>query len=406
MPTKTNMPKQKGSADLVPDSHAPHSHAPHIAGYGKKRPLLDIRIKQLYLDSENPRLSEEYQGKGDMELLGILYKEFNLDELADSMAQNGYFDEEPLVAIPQELPSGLAEADSHSEEFQNFIKAEDTKFTIVEGNRRLATAKLLLDTELRERFRIRHWPAISDEVADDLKELPTIIYVRRSEVVPYLGVRHIVGIQKWDSFAKARYVAQLVEAGHSVKEVESLIGDKQGSIRKNYVSYKLLEQAEDEFAIDTKRAKDNFSLLNLAITQGNIKRFLGLPRKLSDADQNEPIPKDNLANLKDLISFIFGDERNLPVIRDSREITKYLSDVVASPEALEYLRNTRNLIEAYDRSDGEEKMLLKYLSDANRKLETALGVAHRHRTPEVVSEVEKCEETVARLLKTVREPND
>ena len=66
------------------------------------------------------------------------------------------------------------------------------------------------------------------------------------------------------------------------------------------------------------------------------------------------------------------------------DITNYLSTVVGSKSAIEYLRRTRNLVEAYDLTDGEEVMLQKLLRTANSKLEKALGVAHRHRSAEVV----------------------
>lgn len=61
---------------------------------------------------------------------------------------------------------------------------------------------------------------------------------------------------------------------------------------------------------------------------------------------------------------------------------------------------------AYERTDGEEKMLLRYLNTANIKLEGALGVAHRHKTSEVISEAEKCELTVKALLKIMRSTDD
>jgi hypothetical protein len=72
-----------------------------------------------------------------------LYRDFNIDELADSMAQNGYFDEEPLVAIPKILPGNLIYEELSSENFENYIKQETTEFVVVEGNRRLATIKIL-----------------------------------------------------------------------------------------------------------------------------------------------------------------------------------------------------------------------------------------------------------------------
>jgi hypothetical protein len=374
-----------------------------FAGKGRKRPQLNLKIGQLHLDPENPRLPEEKQGKPEEEILTTLCHDFFLEEIAESMAKNGYFDEEPLVGIPQNLPESLRDVDPQSQEFKEFIEAETTEFTIVEGNRRLATAKLLLDGSLRETLRLKHWPPLSTEVTEDLEVLPVIVYPTRVEIVPYLGVRHIIGIQKWESYPKARYIAKMVEEGRSVDEVSELIGDKQGAVNKNYLCYRLLEQAKDEFTLDLKNAKHDFSLLLLSIGQGNIKRFLGLPRKMSDTDLDAPVPQENLRNLENLISWVFGDGRKARVIQDSRDITRYLSHIVASTEAIEYLKNTRDLQGAYDRTDGEEKMLLKYIAAANSRLETALGIAHRHKTFEVISEAEKCEETIKTLLKTVKE---
>lgn len=369
----------------------------------RRRPRLNIEIERLFLDKDNPRLPEEVQGKKESDLLIALYRGFNLDELAESMSKNGYFDEEPLVVIPKKLPRKLSKVDPNSKEFIDFISKKGADFVVVEGNRRLAAAKILLDSSLREQLRIKHWPDIVEGVIGSLKVLPTIVYSRRNEVVPYLGVRHIVGIQKWDSYAKARYIASLVELGRSLEEVESEIGDTQGSARKNYISYKLLEQATDEFDIDPRPVKENFSLLILSIGQGKIKRFLGLPTRFADTNIAAPVPNNNIDNLKNLISWLFGDGRFDPVIKESRDITSYLAHVVASQEAVEHLERTRNLEEAYDLSDGEEQMVLRYLASANRKLEGVLGLLHRHKTIEVIKVVKKCAETANRLLKTVEE---
>lgn len=377
-----------------------------IPGRGGKRPQLDIGIERLHADGENPRLPEEAQNKSEPELLNVLYRDFYLDELAESMAQNGYFDEEPLVAIPIELPAEFATPDTDDPAYLAFLKTTTTQFTVVEGNRRLATAKILLDSSLRQSLRIKHWPELNEQVTDDLASLPVIVYPKRSDVIPYLGVRHIIGIQKWDAYAKARYVAKLVEGGRSIRQVEDLIGDKQSSVTKNYLSYKLLSQAKDEFDIDTKPAKSNFSLLILAIGQGSIKRFIGLPAKLSTANLDAPVPEDKLPNLQMLITWVYGAKDVKPVIDESRDITNYLTHVVTSSEAVTYLNRTKDLIGAYDRTDGEEKMLLKYISAANIKIETALGVAHRHKTFEVRTEAERCWENASQLLKRVTESHD
>jgi hypothetical protein len=369
---------------------------------GKKHPQMYLDIGKLHLDTENPRLPENIQGAGETELLKALYKGFNLDELMDSMSQNGYFDEEPLVVIPQKMPPSLASVNGLSKEFKEYIEKDTTIFTVVEGNRRIAAAKILLNPNIREKLNIRHLPEPQGAVIEDLKLLPAIVYSKREDVVPYLGVRHIVGIQKWDSYAKARYIARLIDQGNSIAEVETQIGDSQGSVRKNYISYKLLQQVKEEFDYNTKHAETNFSLLILAVGQGKIKRYLGLASNLSELDQNAPVSKENMKKLQNLTSWIFGDERNSPVIDESRDITDYLSPVVDNSNSLKHLERTRDLKAAYDLSDGEEQMVLKYLANINTKVQTVLGLAHLHKTPEILSEVEKCYATVKQLLKTVK----
>src|SRR5476651_873012 len=76
-----------------------------FAGKGRKRPQLNILASKLFLDPLNPRLPAEIQGKEEQDVIFALYKYFDIEELAYSMAENGYFDEEPLVAIPISLPT-------------------------------------------------------------------------------------------------------------------------------------------------------------------------------------------------------------------------------------------------------------------------------------------------------------
>lgn len=381
----------------------------NIAGRGRKRPQLDIPFERLHLDRQNPRLPEEWQGKDELELIRVLYEQFNLDELAESLDKNGYFDEEPLIATPHDLPDDLAQVSDSSvaARYKSFIESETTEFIVVEGNRRLATVKLLLNSEIRRQVKVaRDFPQVSEAVAEDLKVLPVIIYPHRDEVVPYLGVRHIIGIVKWDPYAKARYLAKMIESGSTVEQVQDQIGDTQNAVLKSYVSYKLLEQARDEFNYDTRAAKNNFSLLMLALNQPSIKEFLGLPRRLQDVSFDLPVPSQNVENLESLLTWVFGNKQKQKIITDSRQITQHLRHIVASPEAVVELKRTNNLLEAYDRTSGEEQILLKRLSDANRNLEFALGVSTRHKTDEVIDLVERCAKTATTLQEIVSKRDD
>ena len=387
------------------------------AGVGHKRPQLDIPIDRLHLDPENPRLPEEIQGKSETDLLRHLFDHFDLEEIADPMGRNGYFDEEPLVVVPQKAPKNLLPkpVERESAEYLDFIGKKTTQFTVVEGNRRLATAIILGDAALRQKFRARSWPEISDEVQKDLGVLPAIVYPSRMEVLPYLGVRHITGIKKWESYAKARYIADMMKAGNSVEEIEKEVGDRVQSVRKNAIAYHMLREASEELDWDIGRAKDEFSLVLLAIGQKSIKFFLGWTKsapnsgrlkglRLEEIELDSPVPESHLQNLRDLLSWLYGEGSKVrPVIHESRDITNYLSSVLASEGAVEYLKRTRNLLEAYELTDGEEVMLQRLLRTANTKLERALGIAHRHKTPDIVEEIKKCHETTIRLVKSVKD---
>ena len=364
---------------------------------------LDVLVEKLLLDPENPRLRQQKQGKKQNELIEVMYKEFNIAELADSLSQNGYFAEEPLVAVPKDLPSRLKNPTTEKlkGEFDKFINKKTTEFYVVEGNRRLATCKLLLDSEARSSLKIKSFGIeLSSEVSESIKELPVIVYPNRDSVLTYLGVRHIVGVEKWDSYPKARYIKSMVESGVDLDEIQAKIGDKRNAAKLSYICYEILEQAKDLLDYDITNAQNNFSFLILSM--GSMKNFLGMPRKIAEVNFEEPVSKENLDNLHFLLSCLYGDEKHEPVIEESRDITDYLKWVINNDYALEYLKEKRDLKEAYEFTDGEESYIRKALSLANRKLDLVLGILHRHKdNPVIRDEIEKASETIKELLKRI-----
>ncbi len=381
---------------------------PTFSGYGGRRPLLEIPVDKLHLDPLNPRFSEEGKNKEEMETLYILKKHFDLDELAFSIAENGYFDEEPLIVIPDKLPKTLATKNYSDliidDSYKKFINHKNTNFTVVEGNRRLGTVKILLSDELKSKFKVRSWPDIDKQIEDDITNLPAIVYPDRKGVLPYLGVRHITGIKKWEAYSKASYVVEMREAGLSLDEIQKQVGDRTNSIRKIYCCYKLIEKVENEFDIETFKAKNYFSYLILAVGQGAVKQFLGIPKQWKNIDIEDPIPDGKLENLKDLFAWLFGEGKDkLPVINESRDITNLLSPVLRNEESVSYLKSSRNLKDAYERSDGERCLLLKKLNTSKRELEGSLGIINRYRTEEdvilITDSIRDTIETICKIIK-------
>lgn len=137
--------------------------------------------------------------------------------------------------------------------------------------------------------------------------------------------------------------------------------------------------------------------------QKPLREYLGLPSLSKIPDFDTPVTNENINRLENLLTWLFGNGEKEPVISESRDITTYLKEIVRHEAAVTYLIERYNLLEAYDRTDGEEKMVVRYLNSANQKLEAVLGMAHRHKTDEVIEQSERCAETAERIVEAVRE---
>ena len=68
--------------------------------------VYDAPIEQLLLDMKNPRLASGAGGETQEDLLKVLWTEMAVDEVAFSIAANGFFREEPLLVIPGDEVKG------------------------------------------------------------------------------------------------------------------------------------------------------------------------------------------------------------------------------------------------------------------------------------------------------------
>lgn len=359
------------------------------------------------MDNENPRLAKEYQGGSQIDILKVLYDEFDLEELAYSMSENGYFDEEPIVVVPNNLPKSFkiekyTDVNELQEALEELMRSQKIVFTVIEGNRRTATAKLLLDSNLRKKLEIEEdFPSPKDKATEsDLKIIPAIFYTNRNEISPYLGVRHIAGILKWEAYAKAVYISYRIEEENrrfrnidkSIKEIQRQIADRSDSIKRQYMCYKLVEQAENDLGFDTNEIKRRFSLITVALNSKSIRDYIGVA-SYKDVDFDKPlIGKKKYESLENLLIWIFGNGKGIePILTDSRRITNTLAHVLSDSEATEYLIKFRNLQEAYERSGGEKVFLRKKINDAIRNIQNALNVAYKYKKEhDLKKSVEEC----------------
>lgn len=387
-----------------------------IAGIGRKRPQLNIPVECIELDIENPRLAKTGNIKSQLDLLKILYEEFDIEELAYSMSENGYFDEEPIIVIPTNLPNDFdfeEDIEAQQKILQKLVSENKISFTVVEGNRRTATLKLLLNEELRKKIKVsKDFPLPKSEVViNDLRIIPAIIYPNRDNISAYLGVRHIAGLLKWEAYAKAAFLSSRIEEGiqkgisieESIKEVQRQTADRSDVIKKQYLCYKLLYEANNDLNFNIENIKNKFSLITVALNSPSIREFIGIKSHREVDFSKRIVPVKKLENLDKLLTWIFGNGKDkMPILTDSRNITSRLSPVLADEDSTEYLIKYGNLEEAYERSGGEKRFLLKKLNDAVKNMQNALSIAYNHKSDDVREVVGKCVSVSEELKKMIQ----
>lgn len=323
-------------------------------------------VEELLLDEDNPRLPNFSSTPSQEELTSYIAKEYAIAELMDSFVINGYFDEEPLVAIPD--------------------RSGGHNLIVVEGNRRLVALKLLLEpglvNSLRDPVSSRPMrisvPKIGRAKQGQLRSVPVRIYETRAEILPYLGYRHITGVMPWDSYPKARYVAQLIQQGTDLKSIQRKIGDRHETARRLYKAYLVWEQAEQlEMLPGRNGHTPPFSYLFTALTYRPVQDFLGLNRQGTP----RPVPEHRVSNLGHLTTYLYGNKctGRAPAIRESRDI-KLLARAVASQASRDRLDAGALVQDALDAAPPEEAQLEKLIDQGIDRLTRALELAPRHRS--------------------------
>lgn len=327
-----------------------------------------LAISELRLDPANPRLPPDMQDppRSQREIALFINKRYDPLRIAESIATHRFFESEPLIAV--------AEGDGET-------------FTVIEGNRRLTALLGLCDSDLRTEFAIENsgWSRLTVDAARVPQRVPVLVVDRAEDVAPLLGFRHISGIEPWDPYAQARYIAQLVDkAGHTLDEVAELVGRTPTEVKSKYRDYDILGQADAVFGIDTSRARKAFGVFNNAMGRRAIRAFIGAPDPRTVDPNNWPLAEESRDNLDKLLRIVFGGPRGAGrVITDSRQLAdlaKVLAD--ASGQALLVLEASGSLPDAVEAATDPAEQFLNSVRASRRELSKALQL----RTADLVSE--------------------
>ncbi len=312
-------------------------------------------IASLLFDPENPRLPAGVDGGSQAAVLEWLLKDASIPELMGSIGEHGYFAGEPLL-ITAAGGQGV--------------------YYVVEGNRRLASLKLLHEPELAP-IKKKTVQQIASEAKSKPNKIPCLEFAKREDILAYLGYRHITGIKPWSSLAKAKYLRQLSEKnpGLSFTELAKQIGSRADYVARLLTAYSLYETIEESafFGIDGLDDETiSFSLITTAINYSNILTFLGL-----SSSQDTTLKGLKKGHLKHLTSWFFAkDAKGDTAIGESRNIGK-LNAVVSHDKARKAFENKEaTLDEAYLLTGAPTDGYRAFIEEARDKLEKAQGQIH------------------------------
>lgn len=319
-------------------------------------------VSELSLDPRNPRLPPSDSDRNQDELIELLARDYLLIEVGRSIADNGYFEEEPLAAVKE--------------------GQKEPPWTVIEGNRRLASLKLLTDVGVRDRLADKlgrskeEWDELAQSASVQDIKVPVVMYDEREQLLTFMGRRHIAGVQAWEPRAKARFISSLIDIhGMDFQEAAQSVGIAVTDVRRSYLGRGVSEQARDA-GIDTTSLEKSYGVFDRAMYNPGVKNYIGITAAVERTNDpsklRRPVPQRALPKLGELVSWLAGSEGEVGVITDSRQLTS-LGKVLSSSDAVATLRATRDLDRALEHISGPQRRLSDTLKRVLSNLESAEG---------------------------------
>lgn len=283
-------------------------------------------VSKLLLDPENPRLPQDLQGQPQSALFDYLYDNAVLDELADSMLDNGFFEHEPLIVLPP---------------------TDDGFRVVVEGNRRLAALMLIHGHAATGERELSKEP--SQEQLERLREVPVFEVSSREDVRRFLGYRHISGLKPWRPEAKARYIVNEVDEAYRQGDdgpflyVARRVGSNTQGIRNSYIALAILRHGREECGVDTIHLlNERFGVWLRAMNSPGIRGYLGLGNPKTYSEVLDALGNLDCERLGEVVDDMTPRKGKSAVLGDSRDVTRY-GLVIQSSEARSVLRKYGDL---------------------------------------------------------------
>lgn len=332
-----------------------------------------LSVESLEFDIENPRLvrGDSSAPTQDETIIQTLHEIADLSELINSICSNGYLDIEPLIVMPK--------------------NTNPETYTVLEGNRRLATIRLILNPSLSSTCKINIPEGCTQNLATDFDAITAVVVQDRLDAEAYIAFKHVNGAFRWDSYAKARFVTDwykraLAQDKHiSIEDIAKKIGDSNDTIRSFISSMLILDQAEEEglFKISDKynRGRFGFSHLYTALGRKEYSKYLDLESGWDKTPSLAPIKTEKQKErFSEILQYFYGSKADKlpPIIKSQNPDLKNLGLVIANPIAHAILKDNRNLEEALIETEEKSDIFESSLTNCYVQLRKAQGLMDKY----------------------------
>lgn len=268
---------------------------------------------KLTLDKLNPRLPDMGKNPSEINIIQELVENDKVYELAQSIVKNGYLPGEYIFACK-----------------------ENSKTVVIEGNRRIAACKLLINPDIApSSFRSRFRSLANNFDINEIAVLPVIIAPSRNALAPLIVSKHTEPtIEHWEPVMKANFYARQVLTGTSIETLSKNLNVPASEIRKALIRYQVYEKAKTLKLSSKARAivenprKFNITTLARIFEKPIGKAFLG-------------ISLDSKGILKFNISKKVLDKRLKRIVEDIATGVKTSRDLNTDEEIKAYLEQIK-----------------------------------------------------------------
>ncbi len=299
---------------------------------------IKVRLENLFLDPNNYRLrsNPDWNIIDEKSILkpGIQKRttyfiagenNFKINDLIESIKINGFLKVDNILV-------------KRYENSENYL--------VIEGNRRLAALKVLKE----QKDKGYDIGILDPSFLDSPIEVVLYIYLNDKDYLILMGLKHVSGNKKWDTYNQSKLLYELKNQGEKEIDIAKKIGLNKSSVEQQIRGYLAIQEFLEEIKSENYGDRfDPYQKLQMFIeltTKPKLKKWIGW-------DENTFSFK-NSDNKKRFFSWITplietDDESNEseiidPIILNHKEVRE-LENIIDDEETLEYMERTRNFNE-------------------------------------------------------------